>query len=297
MILPKGSPLIEDIKLGYTDVNIMMNNLEQEGFSGYIILDYEEGRGIFFFLHGGIINTLEVKNAEEEVYTACLAAKFFNRIRKKETKVSVYILTPNMASVLSNIYLFNPLYKNHEVHKKELMLILSETEEKSYTGFLSAMGQDGLTYIIFDKGKLIIDNFAINVGQVICSSEKIHLFFDYISENGSKIFFYAESQKVIEGRKKEIQRRLNRIKQLIIKGETRFLGKNDLIKIDEYIVREWSIKTSTFEVEVESINGKTYKIEASSGKKLGGYAAFSNALIKKLGLKEGDLVNISPVEQ
>lgn len=296
MILPKGNSLIEDIKLGYTDINIMMNNLEQESFSGYVTLDYDEGKGIFFFLHGGIVNTLEVKKGDEEIYNACLVAKFFNRIRKKDTSTSVYILTPNVANVLSNIYLFNPLYKNHAVHKKELMLILSETEEKSYTGFLSAIGQDGLVYIVFDKGKLVIDNFAMETGQVMCSSEKIHSFFDYISTSGSKIFFYAESQKIIDVRKKEIQKRLNRIKQLIIKGETRLLGKTNLVKIDEYIVREWDIKTPLFTIEVEITDGRSYKLEASAGKKLGGYAAFSGSLIKKLNIKEGDLVNISPAE-
>lgn len=296
MILPRGNPLIEDIKLGYTDINIMMNNLEQEGFSGYILFDYSGGKTIFFFLHGGIINTLEVKDEAGEVYDAQLAAKFFNRIRKIEANVSVYILTPNMASVLSNVYLFNPLYKNHETGKKELMLILNEIEENSYTGFLSALGQDGLTYVVFDKGKLVIDNFAEKAGQIICSSEKIHSFFDYITGENGKIFFYAQAQKIIDSRKKEIQKKLNRIKQLIIKGEVRFIGKSDLVKIDEYIVREWGIKSASFTIEVESTDGKTYKLEASAGKKLGGYAAFSNSLIKKLNFKEGDLVNISPIE-
>lgn len=297
MLIPKGNPLIEDIKLSYTDINIMIGNLEQEGFSGYLMLDYNEARGVFFFLHGGIINTQEIKESEE-LYRACLVAKFFNKIRKRETMASSYILTPPMASVLSNLYLFRPIYQNQELGKKELPVILNDIEDKAYTGFLSFMRQDSgqYQYILFDKGKYIINNFADKIGQIVCSSQKVNAFMDELSGSSAKIFFYGETQNLLEEKKKEIQKRLNRSKQLIIKSETRFLGKSDLAKIDEYIVREWDVKSPNFLVEFETGEGKTHKIEAVAAKKMGGYIGFSAAFIKKAGLREGDLVNVNPVE-
>lgn len=294
MFLPKGNPLIEDITLNYTDINVLIGNLEQEGFSGYITFDYGEGLGVFFFLHGGLVNTLEKVTAPEEKYAACVVAKFFNRIRKKETKVSVYVLTPNICSVLSNVHLFKPVYKDYEAGKKEMMLLCNEIEEKSYTGFLSALGDGGVSYILFEKGKFIIDNFAIEVGQILCSSEKIHVFLDKISAGG-RVYFYAEAQEVIENKKKEIQNRLNKIKQLIIKGETRFLGKANVARIDEYIVKEWATKTPVFMIDLETNDGKKYTLEATQGKKMGGYVGLASSFIKKMGLREGDLVNVNPV--
>ncbi|MFH1453669.1 MAG: hypothetical protein ABIH00_06790 [Armatimonadota bacterium] len=297
MFLPKGNPLIESIKLDYTDINIMINNLEQEGFSGYLYLEYQEGAGVFFFLHGGIINTIEIIKGERETYHCCLASKFFNRIRKKQMKASTYVLTPSVTSVLSNIYLFKSIYEDYSIQKKDLMVLLSEIEDKSYTGFLKSLSMGAASYILFDKGKFLVDNFAAEIGQISCSSDKIHVFLDEMSVNGGKISFYAEENSVLEEKKKEIQVKLNKIKQLIIKGENRFLGRGDIVKIDEYIVREWGIKEPSFVVEVETSQGASYKLHASPGKKLGGYIGFSNSLIKKMGLKEGDLVNINPVDQ
>lgn len=296
MLIPKGNPLIENIKLSYTDINIMIGNLEQEGFSGYLTLDYEEGKGVFFFLHGGIVNAQEIKESDE-LYRACLVAKFFNKIRKRETKASSYILTPPIASVLSNLYLFRPIYKNQELGKKEFPILLNDIEDKSYTGFLSFMPQEGeYQYILFDKGKYIINNFVNKIGQIVCSSDKVRAFIDELSNKPAKIFFYGETQTLLEEKKSQIQKRLNRSKQLIIKSETRFLGKADVAKIDEYIVREWDVKAANFPVEFETGDGKAYTTDAVAAKKMGGYIGFSASFIKKTGLREGDLINVNPVE-
>lgn len=293
MILPKGNVLIEKVILPFADINIMLNNLEQQGFTGYVLLEMYKTYGAVFFSHGEIIRAAEIEDSKARV---CKLARVLNKVKNKEVAVSSYVLSPQIVSVIASLFAFEPLYLDYEVKKKEFKKVLSILEADNISGILEIMTRDTSTYLLIDHGKIIMDSFAKEYGQILCGMEGVNHFLETIFREGGRINVFAERAEIIESKKKAAQEEIEMEKQLIARPEGGYFKSAETVKVDEYIIREWGLKTTaTLNVELEAPDGHVYNLKCSAGKKLGGYVAFTVAMMKRLKIREGDLVNVKPV--
>ncbi len=295
MVLPRGNPLIEKVTLPFPDVNVMLNNLEQQGFTGIVTLELSRFEGDIFFDHGNIVRTLEVENGNTKVQPL---ARILNRAKKEDILASSYVLSAQLVSVLSLNFTFQPLYLDYEVKEKELKKVLSTLEVDSYTGIIEIITRDGTSYLLVDQGLLVTDFFSPEYGQIIAGTEYVSKFLDFVSTDGAIINIYAEKSEEIEEKRREIEEELEKIKQLIIKEEKGLFKAPDAFWVDEYILQEWGIKnTRSFMLELETPDGVVLLVRGLPNKKLGGYISTVGKNIKKMKLKEGDLVSVKPARQ
>jgi hypothetical protein len=294
--LPKGNPLIEKITLPFSDINIMIQNLEQQGFTGYVLLEVFKAEGIIFFSHGEIIRALELEEGKVKVLKS---ARLLNKVKNKEVPTNSYVMSAQIISVLSNIFAFEPLYRDYEVKKKEFKKVLSTLEADNITGILEVMTKEAGHVLLIDHGKIVTDSFANEYGQVLCGLDAVNNFLDVIFREGARINVLAEKADEIEFKKRTIQEELEKERQLIAKtqgGALASFKSSDSVKIEEYLVKEWGLKPSaTFGVEAETAEGKIFTLKCSGSRNLGNYISIGSALMKKMNIKDGDLINVRPV--
>jgi len=292
VVLPKGNPLIEKVQLPFPDVNVMINNLEQQGFTGFVKLELYKVDGIIFFVHGTMVRAIEMDESSNKVLPL---ARILNRLKKKEVNTSTFVLSPRVVGVMSMIFAFQPLYLDYEVRQKELKKVMTTLEADSYTGIIEVKSRDGVSYLLIDKGEIVTDSFAKEYGQIVCGTETVSTFLDFISKEGAVINIFAEKQDEIDNKKRLIEEELEKIKQLIVKEEGGFFKPGDTFWVDEYIVQEWGIRnTRNLQLELETPEGVVHIVKGALKKKLGGYISATGGLLKKMKLKEGDLVSIKP---
>lgn len=292
MVLPKGNPLIEKITLPFPDVNVMINNLEQQGFTGFVKLELYKVDGVIFFSHGTIVRAMEIDESNTKVQPL---ARLLNRVKKKEVSTSTYIFSPRIVGVLSLLFSFQPLYLDYEVKQKELKKVMSTLEADNYTGLIEVITRDGTSFLLIDQGELVTDNFAKEFGTIVCGTESVSKFLDFVSRDGAIINIFAEKQDEIDSKRKLLEEELEKIKQLIVKEEKGFFKDGNTFWVDEYIVQEWGIRNPrNLQVELETPEGVVHIVKGSVGKKLGGYISATIGYLKKLKLKEGDLVSVKP---
>ncbi|MCE1248074.1 MAG: hypothetical protein LWY06_15645 [Firmicutes bacterium] len=292
MVLPKGNPLIEKTVLPFADVNIHINNLEQQSFTGFVKLELYKVDGIIFFTHGNIVRSVEMDETNSKVQPL---ARLLNRIKRKDVSLSTYVLSPRIVGVMSLLFSFQPLYLDYEVKAKELKKVMSTLEADSYTGIIEVVSRDGTAYLLIDKGELVIDSFAREYGQIICGADAVSKYLNFVSKEGATINIFAEKHEEIESKRKLIEEELEKIKQLIVKEEKGFFKQGDIFWLDEYIVQEWGVRNiKNLQLELETPDGVVHVVKGATAKKLGGYISATSASLKKIKLKEGDLVSIKP---
>lgn len=294
MLIPRGNVLFEKQSLPYSDINVLYGNLEQQGFTGFVKLDNDGAEDYLFFSHGQFLRALEQDDAHMRVMTR---PRILNKI-KGDVPTSVYILDSSMVNVLSLSFAFQPLYRNVEVRKKEFKKIRDQLESDEQTGILQMNSRgDGASYhLLVDRGRLVFSNFAPAYGQIMCGLEDVSRFIEHIGKSGAQLNVFAEKAPEIESKRRDIEERLERVKVLLAKTQTGFFVKDDLVSVDEYIVREWGIRPSgAFPLELELPDGTIVNVKCQASKKLGGYVAIPAKLMKKIGLRDSDALSVQPI--
>lgn len=295
MRIPKGNALIEQVALPYEDVNAMFANLEQENFSGYVSVGFEGGEGVFLFQEGRILNPMELSGGRIQV---CPVSRIANKCQGEERLTSSYVLAPDMVSVLASSFAFSTLHQDVRVRAGDWTKLLKGMEEEGQTGLVEFRAGDRIGVLLVDRGKVVMDNFNDQYGQVMCGTDSIAKLFDEAGAQGALVSIYGEQAVVIEQKRREAHEALNRFKQLIVKSESGWFKGGEALKIDEHILREWGHKPGTIiPVEVETSSGALCAIKCTGGKRLGGYLAAAPAALKKFGLSEGEVVTVRPVRE
>ncbi len=292
MLIPRGNVLFEKISLAYSDINTLYTNLEQQGFTGYIKIDSGATEDLLFFSHGQFLRAIEHDDGHDRVMTR---PRILNRI-KSDVPVSVYILPAAMVGVMSLAFAFQPMYRNVEVRKKEFKKIRDQLESDEHSGIVQVNTRDGSHYLIVDRGKTVYDNFAHAYGSILCGLEDVGRFLEYIGKNGAQVNVFAEKGYEIERKRREVEERLERVKVLLARTQSGWFVKDDMVGVDDYIVREWGVRaTEPFGVEIELADGTVYSVKCQASKKLGGYVAIPSKLMKRMGLRDSDALSVQPI--
>lgn len=293
MQIPRGNVFFENQSLPYDDINTLYGNLEQQGFTGFVKIDNSPVEDYLFFSHGQFIRALE---REDQQYKVLTRARVLNKI-KSDVPTSVYVLDSSMSNVLSYSFSFQQLYRNVEVRKKEFKKIRDQLETDEHTGILTLNGRDHGSYVLLcDRGRIVYNNLVAHFGQIMCGVDEVNRFLESISKAGAQLNVYAEKAVEIEAKKREAEERLERVKALLAKTQTGLFVKEDVVSVDEALVREWGVRAgSSFGVELELADGTLVTVKCQTAKKLGAYVAIPAKLMKRIGLRDGDPLSVQPI--
>lgn len=295
MLLPTGNPLFERRNLNIVDVQILRDNLEKDKFSGYIALWETERKmkGCFFFCDGAIKNSIEFDDSGN--IKLIKNPRLLNKMKIRSYFISVYVLSARISEVIAGSYLYDYLYKDYDIRKKEFKNFLSTIELDGVSGFASLNSQGTTKELIFSHGKIVMDNFTEEYGKIICQSERIDSLISYVMNTGAKLNFLGEKEDNISQKEALALKQLDFEKELIVKKLGGLGVASDTIRVDEMFYKQWDIKPSVKNsVDLETPDGNIHVIKCSSGKNLAGNAMLPDPLMKKLGVTEGAVIYIKP---
>ena len=288
--------MIEDVPLFAEDVDIMIQNLMADAFTGYIKVNLDDSEGFLFYVEGQAIRALQqMKQGETKVHRPERIQGMVQRLGQVPT--SSFILSPRLCSVLSTSFTFKPLYKDYQVKRKELKKVLTNLEHDEFSGVLQFDTQDGRVSVILERGEPIHDQFAHHYGQILCGREAITGLFEYVHANGSTIQVYAEKANEIESKRRRTDEELNKLKQVFVKSPGGLFGvAKDAVRVDEEYVREWGLDLkANFFVILETMDGRRYEgIKAQSAKKKGETLEVGATVMKNCGLQDGQEILVFP---
>jgi len=295
MDIPRGNPLFEEKELAFADIRTLLDNLEQEGITGYVNFLNENSKLFIFFNHGRMVRSFEAK---KEGLKANLPERLINRIKGKSITTSVYILSSMIVGVLSNFFAYNSLYLDYSAKRKEFNRIMDGLEKDEYSGIVQVIASNQNNYLILDHGKIVLDEFAENYAQIICGTGDYNKLLNLINTNPVKVNVLGERAKVVDDKRKNLDDNLNKMKQLSIKKERSMFSGGLEVKVDEYLLHEWRVKPGGhLQVEVETADGNSYIFKCGGVKKLGSYIAFSKNVLAKYKFQEGQPVTVKPVAE
>jgi len=295
MDIPHGNPLFENKDLSFADIRTLLENLEQEGFTGYIDFSGENSTLIIFFNHGRMLRGFE---ARKEGLKANIPERLIGRIKGKGSITSVYIFSSMLVGVLSNFFAYKSLYLDYAAQKKEFNRILDGLEKDEYSGIIQIITSDQKYYLVLDHGKVVLDEFAENYAQIICGTGEYNKLLQLLNNNSLKINVLGERAKIVEEKRRNLEENLGKMKQLSIKKERGMFSGGVEVKVDEYLLHEWRVKPGgNIPVEIETADGNSYVFKCGGVKKLGSYIALSKNVLAKYKFQEGQPVTVKPVAE
>lgn len=297
MYIPKGNILIEDERLSFSDVREMQANLSNDGFTGYVKFTLDTSCAYFLYDSGSICQSLEIDN-DTNLITMQKEERMINRLRMADTLTcSTYVTSKNIVSVLSGLFAVQPLYVDYEARKRDLPRVLEKLQSGGYSGLISMSTVEGTYYLAINKGDIIRDRFCYYYGEILCGNDGVDRLLNFEFDGDSAtVSVYVERAEEIENKKKIKEDELNKIKPFIVKSDGGFLRANDVVRVDNYIIREWDVDArASFSVEIETTDGSVYEYKCQGGSKFSDKAGLAPAMMKKMGLSEGDTIYIRPL--
>lgn len=295
MRLPKGNPLLEDQSLTANDIQLMVENLRTDQFTGYVHLEIGNTEGYAFLRSGDVIKAIEVPRGE------AASVRNWSRIltlsrQESEVKTSTFVVSAAVVNILGSMFAFKHSHQNHRLNRKDMKPLLTTLEQDDYCGVLLVDDPRNPQYLVFDRGNVVTDRFIGKYGEIVCGSDEVTSLLDYIHNEGATIQAFGESHGGIEAERARAEAELDKIKQLIVKEKSGVFRADDVLKLAEDIVRDWGEDVKqTFQVSVETEYGHIHQWKCQAGRKLGGHAEIHPKMARKMGIGEGDMVNVWPV--
>lgn len=301
MNLPKGNALFERQFLTSGDIKILMDNLSEQKFSGYIQLEVGDAsrkwRGVMFYSMGLVKTAIDVTHVEN--YKLLRTSVLINKIKQAGASVSVYILSPKLVDVLSNIHLLSKIYDKSPLKKKELRKMLDEAEENMTYAVVELSARGNTNLLVMEQGHFVFDSFADYYGGILVNQDKIDEFVDFLVRNGGTISMSAAAQADMKAKELEANRIIENERELMVKKAGGMFGAND-VKIDESVFRSWPIpKQSKFVmVDISSPTGFIFSnIKCVPAKNIGQAISLPDSHMKQMGVRENDTLLVRPVLQ
>ncbi|MBQ7568845.1 hypothetical protein IJT17_08580 [bacterium] len=295
MFIPKGNILIDEVSLPFEELEPMLNNLQNDGFTGYVLIKTTDSSS-YIFMNGGQMDKAIDVDAASDAINVYYVQRLLNRVQNKQLLVSTYVLSSRMVSVLSMFFAFQQQYAEYEVRRRDFAKVLEGLESSQSSGFIKVATKSSAYFLLLSGGEVLSDRFSRQYGEIVCGVDEVKARFDEIERNGATISVYAEKDEEIENRRIQKDDELEKIKELMIRAETRFLGGGDVVKVDDYVVRGWGIDAkASFNVEVENQNGDVYEYKCQAAKRMGGYAGVTKAMMERMGVSENEMVFVKPI--
>ena len=296
LLLPRGCPLIDALVLNVTDVELMLENLREDEFTGIVQLKLGSVYGFFVMREGATLRALESTSRGELL--ARLPARLYSLLHQRSTsEVSTFVLASSMVSVLSAAFGFGTPLADKRVERKQLARVLDDLKRDNQTGFMRVTGPDGVVFLIVSDGAIVTERFAENYGDIACGPDQVHAILDHVHENGSRVLVRAESAAILDSKTDDVEEDLGRIRQLQLKKASALFRSSEEVKLSEEIFREWGLDPKKpLEVELETADGRMFTYRCKSGSsRLGVRVEVHSNMLKEMSASEADLVNVRPI--
>ncbi len=173
MIFPKGQAVYENLNTAYTQFDAMLADLQSNHFTGYIKITGWQYEGILLLDTGGIVNALDEIKGERRSGTAAADA-IVSKAREKDSTISVYRLSDEMAQLLSGLFNGQAIYRDLESDFTSLDKLMAKLQAEKHTGYIEVRGKTGPdAAIIFLRDGRMVTSLWSKDGTVLSGAEAL----------------------------------------------------------------------------------------------------------------------------
>ena len=129
MVLPRGNPLYRGMKTKVVRLDSLLEELEEESFSGYIQLEFEDASGVIFLERGKVVGaTCDAETTDPVGYLLKRASS------DKSGILNVYSLPEEMVSLLASVVDAEPRFSGFPFDVVKVDRLLERLSEAQFTG-------------------------------------------------------------------------------------------------------------------------------------------------------------------
>ncbi|MBI5180991.1 MAG: hypothetical protein HZA05_06275, partial [Nitrospirae bacterium] len=134
MLLPKGKIVHENLNTSYTNLNVLLHELGESGFTGYVSIHFWQYEAVLFLERGTIINAVSEGNSRKTGQDAVNAV--MSKAREKDGTISVYQLSEEMVTMFSAAAEGEAVHKNLTTDFSSLDRLISKLRAENHTGHI-----------------------------------------------------------------------------------------------------------------------------------------------------------------
>ena len=134
--IPKGKPMHEKLSTSFVRVEALLEELQSQGFTGYIVMAFPQSSGYIFVRGGQVLNAAEFSERERRVGKQ-VREHLFHLAQQTKGTVSVYFLPEDIVTALSGIADGEAVYENLTSDFASLSKLITRLTNERRTYFIS----------------------------------------------------------------------------------------------------------------------------------------------------------------
>ena len=279
MKLPKGTAFMpEGLVVSATDLQNMLENLQQDHFSGYLRVDFSAAKKGFIFLsRGQLLRAFEWTPESTKLYTP-------ERLLAKAgdgAATCSYVLTSEMAETLATSFGLESIPANN----------WRETiQQGRQTGFVE-FTQPFAGAILYKKGEPVQESLTGSYGEVICGRDGL----SQLLKEGKPNLVFAGDPTELEEKLRKAHKDLDSMREVKLKSVSGFFATKDALKVEAELVSAWGVNPKGFSMVVETLDGKRLgSFKTITGCKKPGVVEIPVKVLQEWGASEDQDVMVYP---
>lgn len=189
MILPKGTPVFENLTSTMIDIDGFFDELKERRLTGYVTVETNDISGTIFLRDGVTVNAIEEMGSDRIVGESSLT-DLVRRCRAESVALSVNELPTSILNAVIGLLNSETVYKDLRSDFVSLDKLLMTLEEEKHTGCLEiTMGAD-CGMIFFENGIPVDGIFARSDMTDIAGVDSLNMIMDASEQTNATINVY-----------------------------------------------------------------------------------------------------------
>jgi hypothetical protein len=211
--IPKGKPMHEKLSTKFVRMDGLLEELQAENFSGYILLNFPQTSGFLFIQEGKVINAAEVSGPDQRAGLA-IQEQLLRLSQQTKGTLSVYYLQKEIVQTLSAIADGEAVHHNLTSDWAHLGKLIKKlgSERRTYfinLVFANAANERGLVYV---EGNKVEAACTANDEHLLGEEALTRLLKDSESEVATfSVYRQANQTALPQFDEKEVEASLNRL--------------------------------------------------------------------------------------
>ncbi len=135
MIFPGGQVVYENLNTAYTQFDAMLAQLRSNSFTGYVKLVGWQYEGIMVLDKGTVVNAIDEMHGELRSGTI-VAETLVEKAHERDSTISVYRLTEEMAQALAGLHNGEAIYRDLESEFTNLERLVAKLASEKFSGYV-----------------------------------------------------------------------------------------------------------------------------------------------------------------
>ncbi|HZS06570.1 MAG TPA: hypothetical protein VFD58_17165 [Blastocatellia bacterium] len=212
--IPKGVPMHEKLSTSFVRIEALFDELQSQGFTGYVLLNFPQSTGYIYFNNGQVLNAIEESQRERHAGKK-VSDHLLRQASQTRGTISIYNLQSEAVSTLAGLADGELVYQNLTSDFASLGKLIKKIAKERRLHYISLTFSDqpkegGLVYIDGDR----VEVFCSTPGGDLTGSQALQ---QLVSQSEGRLaafsLYRARGSEAPAFDDKDVEASLNRLTQ------------------------------------------------------------------------------------